>query len=83
MDQPFAYLKRFGDLPGPGLTRTRADSPAAGCLKGARVAGRVIEEREHEHQPTLGVYGHIAPVADAGDEVQQARLKLLAAAPLA
>src|SRR5690606_38888342 len=77
------HLEQLGDLPGPGLYRTRGDRAAVGCLERARVAAGMVEEHEREHDAAFLVHGNEAAVADAMHEVDQARLELLEAAPLA
>ena len=48
-----------------------------------RLAAHVIEKDEAEDQPALLVDRDVAPIANARHEVQESRLELLPAAPLA
>src|SRR5215467_9579314 len=75
-------LEHLGELPGPRRRRPGGDRPPVRRRVVARVAAHVIEEGEAEHQPALLVDGDITPIANARDEVQQSRRKLLPAAPL-
>ena len=75
--------EEFEDFPGPGLRGTGVDGPAVGGREVAGVAGGVVEERERDDDAALLIDGDVAAVADAGDEVQEARLELFLAAPLA
>src|SRR5690606_24302925 len=83
VDEPVLHLEHFCDVPGPGLYRTGRDGASVGRLEGARGSARMVEESEGKGQAALLVDGHKAAVADAVYEVDQARLELLHAAPLA
>src|SRR6185369_2190198 len=75
-------LEHLCEVPGPGLRRAGGHVASVRRYEVARVAGRVVEEAESEHEAALLVHCDESPVADPRDEVQEARLELLEAAPL-
>src|SRR6267142_362796 len=83
MDLSFLELEHLCKLPGPRRRRPGRDRAAVRRLVAARVAAHVIEEDEAEDEPALLVDGDVAPIANARHEVQESRLELFPATPLA
>ena len=81
-DQPALDLEDFGDGPGPRDLGAAFDCPAVRQGAEARFAAGVVEEREREREPTLGVDEHEPPVTNARHVEEDAALELLEAADL-
>ena len=69
---PFSILNISASSHVHGVVGPPVTARPSGRREVARVAGRVIEEHEAEHEAALLVDGDEAPVADARHEVDQA-----------
>src|SRR5262245_34396364 len=81
MQQPFLHFEELRNLPCPRLDRTRGYLAPVGRLEMARRARVVIEEGEPDNEAALFVDHHVTAIANPADEMQQARLELLATRP--
>src|SRR3954469_16169296 len=68
MQQPLLDLEQLGDFPGPRLLWPGSDGATIRRLEGARLAGRMIERRERQHDAALLIDDDIAAIANAIDE---------------